>query len=375
MDFHSDILQDLNRNLPLAEKLRSIHDVVNRELDFIDRIAVALYDTGTDSLKTFMHSSKGDNPLEFYEARLSAAPSLQRIMESGQPRVIQDLSVIEDRSREHTQRIAEQGYLSSYTLPMYENGQFLGFLFFNSYNSDQFSEPVLHKLDLFGHLISLTIMNELTSIRTLLASVKAARHVTHHRDVETGAHINRTAHYARLIARELALKYNFDDELIERIFLFSPLHDIGKIAIPDSILHKPGPLDEDELEIMRTHAEKGREIVDALLADFGLSGVEHTMILRNIAQYHHEAVDGSGYPEGLQGARIPIEARISAVADVFDALTSKRPYKEAWSNDRAFANLGRLAGSKLDRDCVTALLENREKVEEIQRKFKDEPYD
>jgi len=156
------------------------------------------------------------------------------------------------------------------------------------------------------------------------------------------------------------------------VFLFSPLHDIGKIAISDTILHKPGNLDEQERATMQTHARKGREIIDNMLRDHGLDSFESIDILRNIAEFHHEAPDGSGYPAGLHDNEIPLEARITAVADVFDALTSQRPYKPAWSNDEAFAMLRRLAGEKLDRDCVQALIDNRKAVEEIQREFAED---
>lgn len=215
------------------------------------------------------------------------------------------------------------------------------------------------------------VISELTAIRTLLSAVRAARSMTHYRDVETGSHIDRTAHYARLIARELAPRYRLKDEQIEHIFLFSPLHDIGKIGIPDSILRKPGKLDEHEFEIMKTHPEKGREIIDAILEDFNLGTIGHVNILRNIAEYHHEAIDGSGYPKMLKGEEIPIEARISAVADVFDALTSSRTYKAPWSNEEAFAMLQRLADSKLDKDCVDAMVNNLDKILEIQQRFQD----
>jgi len=98
----------------------------------------------------------------------------------------------------------------------------------------------------------------------------------------------------------------------------------------------------------------------------------HVDIMRNIAEYHHEAIDGSGYPRGLKGDEIPIEARISAVADVFDALTSRRAYKAPWSNKEAFTMIGRLADTKLDRDCVEAMLKNIDKIVEIQQRFRDE---
>jgi HD-GYP domain-containing protein (c-di-GMP phosphodiesterase class II) len=109
-----------------------------------------------------------------------------------------------------------------------------------------------------------------------------------------------------------------------------------------------------------------------MLKDHGLDSFENINILRNIAEYHHEAVNGTGYPKGLQGKEIPLEARIVAVADVFDALTSKRPYKEAWSNHDAYAMLLRLAGGQLDRECVDALMANKEQVEKIQKEFAED---
>jgi HD-GYP domain-containing protein (c-di-GMP phosphodiesterase class II) len=151
--------------------------------------------------------------------------------------------------------------------------------------------------------------------------------------------------------------------------MFAPLHDIGKISIPDSILLKPGKLTPEELEIMRTHARMGREIIDDMLNNFGLEGIEYASVMRNIAEYHHEHVDGTGYPMGLKGEEIPLEARIVAVADIFDALTSCRPYKKAWSNNEAFEMLMQLAGIKLDVECVNIMIENRADVEYIQAQF------
>ncbi|SOD16870.1 HD domain-containing phosphohydrolase [Nitrosomonas ureae] len=369
---HQDTLANLHENLPLTEKLRFLHQTIRQDFPFIDRLAIALFDEKTEMLKTYTHSTEGsENPVSTYEAPLSAAPSLLTIMEHRRPRLVQDLNIFSHGTHEHTKRVAATGYKSSYTMPLYQNSVFMGFLFFNSLQEHPFTPQTLRQIDIYGHLIALMVISELTAIRTLLAAVRAARSMTHYRDLETGSHIDRTAHYARLIARELASRYGITDEQIEHIFLFSPMHDVGKIGIPDNILRKPSKLDAAEFDIMKTHPVKGREIIDAVLDDFGLSAFGHTDILRNIAEYHHEAVDGSGYPNGLKGEEIPIEARISAVADVFDALTSRRSYKAPWSNEEAFAVLRQMSNSKLDWDCVEALLNNADKILEIQQRFRD----
>jgi HD-GYP domain-containing protein (c-di-GMP phosphodiesterase class II) len=261
---------------------------------------------------------------------------------------------------------------SSYTLPIFRNGEFVGFLFFNAEEKHAFDEPSLHFFDLLGHLLALLVLDSLATPRAMIATVRAATGLSYHRDFETGAHVDRVAHYARLIAREIAPKYGLSDTDVEHIFLFAPLHDIGKIAIPDDILLKKGRLTAEEFEVMKTHTLKGHEIIEHMLADFRLDGSSHASVLRNIALYHHEAMNGTGYPYGRSGAEIPIEARIAGVADVFDALTSKRPYKEAWSIDQAFQYLIELADSRFDRDCVGALVRNRQAIEEIQAQFAED---
>ena len=123
---------------------------------------------------------------------------------------------------------------------------------------------------------------------------------------------------------------------------------------------------------MKTHASRGRKIIDDLLDNYNLGEIQHIKMLRNIVELHHEAMNGSGYSLGLRSEEIPIEARIAAVADVFDAITSPRTYKKSWRNDEAFDMLQKLAGIKFDRRCVEALVKNRQGVEEIQRLFTEE---
>lgn len=369
---HTDSLATLNSDGPLQEKLKCIHEAVQTQMPYIARIAIAVYDPKTGVLKTYLHSSGDDNPLPNYEALLDNAPSLKEILNKNKPRVVNNMVTFEKGEHEHTQRIGRSGYAASYTMPMFYNGVFFGFLFFNSNKTDVFSEESLGVLDTYGHMISLMVINELSAIRTLAAAVKTTQQFGHVRDPETGSHLDRMSRYARIIASELAEKYQLDDIYIEHVFLYSPLHDIGKVGIPDSILLKEGPLNEEERAVMRTHATKGREMIDELIKNFGLDGFGDVDILRNIAESHHEAMDGSGYPNGKRGKEIPLEARIVAVADVFDALTSRRPYKDAWTNAEAFSLLRKLAGKTLDRECVEALMWNVDKLEKIQEEFQED---
>ncbi len=183
-----------------------------------------------------------------------------------------------------------------------------------------------------------------------------------YRDAGTSANLARLAAVAGLVAEELGM---FEDE-VRMIELAAPLHDIGKIAIPDALLLKPGPLDPQETALMRTHPQIGHDL---------LTGSQNRFIQLSatIALRHQERYDGSGYPDGLVGDQIPIEARIVAVADVFDALISKRPYKRAWSIDEALRYISDESGKLFDPACVAALMRGRERVEEICGRFANNP--
>jgi len=241
---------------------------------------------------------------------------------------------------------------------MYDNGQFFGFIFFDSDDVGYFSAAMQRDLLLYSNLINMALSSELSAVRAILASAQVARDFAHLRDFETGAHLERMARYARLIAEGVASTYGLTDETIEHIYLFAPLHDIGKIGIADQILLKQGPLTADERAEMQTHVQKGEDIMLKVIGDFGLEHLPDSQIMRNIVACHHEMLDGSGYPRGLCGDAIPIEARIVSVADIFDALTSLRPYKQPGPVPKALAELDAMADAgKLDALCVAALKE------------------
>ena len=181
-----------------------------------------------------------------------------------------------------------------------------------------------------------------------------------YKDGETAFHTMRMSRYCELLARELGLS----EDRCRDIRLASPMHDIGKVGIPDQVLLKQGGLDADERQRMQEHANIGAAILSGSQCDLLRLGSE-------IALSHHERWDGAGYPAGLAGEAIPLSGRMAAVADVFDALTTARPYKEAWSTDRAFAYLQEQAGKQFDPACVEAFVGAREKVLAVMAAFPD----
>jgi len=193
---------------------------------------------------------------------------------------------------------------------------------------------------------------------TLLRLAKAGEY----RDEETGNHVLRMAHYSRLLAEELRLP---GEDCVE-IELASPMHDIGKIGIPDSILLKPGKHSPAQADVMRTHTTIGHEI----LKD---SPSRYLQLGSVIALSHHERYDGSGYPHGLVGEEIPLAARIVAIADTYDALTSVRPYKTAWPSEDAIVYIRNESGRQFDPRCVDAFFARLEAIVDVQLMLRDEP--
>lgn len=181
------------------------------------------------------------------------------------------------------------------------------------------------------------------------------------RDPETGAHILRMAHFSQLIARGLGLSQDDQDLLLES----APLHDLGKVGIPDAILLKPARLDAMEFELMKRHAMFGYDLLKGSASKVLQAGAD-------IAKGHHEKFDGSGYPSGLKGEEIPLFSRIVAVADVFDALTSERPYKKAWTLEAAVEFLENGSGTHFDPQCVKAFVEAWDEVLEVRQRFQDD---
>ena len=208
--------------------------------------------------------------------------------------------------------------------------------------------------------LSLVQADELLDSR--LQIVQRLGRAAEYKDNETGMHVMRMSHFAK----ELALAYGLSDKQAEILLHAAPMHDIGKIGIADSIMLKPAKLTDEEFATMKHHPEIGAKIIgecgDSLLLK----------VAKSVSLTHHEKWDGAGYPNGLVGEDIPIEGRICAIADVFDALTSKRPYKDAWSIEKAVDFLQSQKGKHFDPRLVDLMIEIMPKILEIKAAFRDE---
>lgn len=207
------------------------------------------------------------------------------------------------------------------------------------------------------------------------ATITALCSLTEVRDNETGGHIRRTQHYVRVLAQQLRdhprFRHELNDETIDMMFRSAPLHDVGKVAIPDAILLKQGKLTPAEWEIMKRHPTYGRDAIAQAELELGEHGGSFLRFAREIAHCHHEKWDGSGYPQGLAGDDIPISARLMAAADVYDALMSRRVYKEAYSHERAMEMIQTERGRHFDPDVVDALQGLAETCRDIARRYRD----
>jgi putative two-component system response regulator len=196
--------------------------------------------------------------------------------------------------------------------------------------------------------------------QTRLEVIRRLGRAAEYKDNETGTHVIRMSWFCRFIAEAMEMP----EEWCELLYNAAPMHDIGKIGIPDRVLLKPAKLDDEEWQIMQQHSAYGANII-------GDNDSPLLAMAREIALYHHEKWDGSGYPHGLKGEEIPLTARIVAIADVFDALTSERPYKKAWSEEDAIALLQREAGKHFDPQLVPLMIASLPRVREVQAAYND----
>lgn len=358
----------------MTERLHGIHALIRHRYDFVDRVAIALYDPSTDLLKTFVSSNTDSVLLQRYEITLASVPSLQALAQARQSRFVGDIASTFSKRSAHTDWLNGQGYHASYTTPVFQGRELAAFLFYDSKQANVFTPEVATFLDTFSDLISQLFLLQRRLVHGMVGTVQVAVGLARIRDMETGQHLERMAHYSRLMGQLMATSHGLSDEFIEYLHLFAPLHDIGKIGIPDTVLLKPGRLDTAEWMVMQRHVEIGEKIIEGIEQELNMQGDLASRVMRNIVATHHERGDGSGYPRGLKMADIPLEGRIVAVADVYDALSNRRPYKAPWFEEDVQTEMRKEADAgRLDKECVEALLNAREARLLIHQKFADAP--
>ncbi len=233
-----------------------------------------------------------------------------------------------------------------------------------------------HALNSIASSTAIAVRNQLRRLQhdhAQQAMIMALAHLAEQRDQGTGRHLERVAAYCELLGRGLREQGHYaewiDTAFIENLVRSSPLHDIGKVGIPDAILLKPARLSEGEWQVMRTHAELGAQTIESVMRDFPDQGFLE--MGRDIARCHHEHWDGSGYPQGLKGEAIPLAARILALADVYDALTTARPYKQAWTHAQALEWIVGQSGRHFDPALVDCFVKHAEQADAIRARLAD----
>ncbi|WED21269.1 HD domain-containing protein [Vibrio sp. JC009] len=364
MHAHPNQLNSLNH------ELTDLHKKVKTKVPALDRIAFVLYDKDLGLLKTYAESSDNIDSFNHHEFPLSSCTSLKECADSSQPRVINDIPSTLIPNNKHSRWLLDQGYRSSFTVPIYNFQQFIGFVFFNSHKKGLFTQLVQNELLPYCDLISFVVNAEYSLLHSILASAELTKELSPGYKKESREHVERMSRYSHLIAKGVAEIYQLDDEVIENIHIFSRLHDIGKSALPKDLLLKPDNLQYDERDIMKAHINNGISLIDKILDNLGKPSHPCVDILKDIIACHQEFLDGSGYPNGLSHTEISVPTRIITVANIFDALTSHRPYKQACSVPAALLELEKMVSAgKLDENCVSALRDHHDLLNEIIKQF------
>ena len=301
--------------------------------------------------------------------------SLKSIVESGEPRFIRNYQqyLLQHPQSDTTQRLLQEGICSSLACPLMLDGACTGVLFFSSTQTDAFHQEHLQYAMTLSDNFANAIERQLFNDDLILASITGLARLVEAKDSDTGAHIDRMQNYSRLIAQSIGCterhgamaNYLF----CENIYKFSPLHDIGKVGIADGILLKPARLTPEEFSVMKTHTRIGADILQRANSSMVRAERHFFDMGIEIAVGHHERFDGSGYPQGLSGESIPLSSRIVIIADVLDALTSKRVYKDAFSITDALQYIRDESGRMFDPYLVDAMVEQKAEVLGIYKQY------
>jgi HD-GYP domain-containing protein (c-di-GMP phosphodiesterase class II) len=378
------LMENLSKNVPFKEVLANIYNTFLQYIPYT-HIGVALIDEDRKII-TASYAASGQYHENLHVRILGSKvalkeTSLSSIVESGKERIINDLEeyVKGKPLKDYNKVLLEEGIRASITFPLKNNNEVIGIIFFSSNTKNVYKNEHIRFLRTLANSISLSLEKDIFIEDMIISSTLALAKLTEERDNETGEHLQRMKIYSRMIAEFLSKEEKYkgliDVSYINNIERFAPLHDVGKVAIRDEILLKPGKLTKEEFEIMKTHATYGAKVLR--LADDSLKkkGRSIFKLAIQIAEGHHEKWDGSGYPYGKSGEAIPLSARIVAMADVFDALTSERPYKKPFSFEDSVKIITEGKGKQFDPEIIDIFMKNIEVIKDKYLEFKEQNID
>ncbi len=388
----NDVISLLNRGRDTDQVFSTLSRLLRKIIPF-NRISLALIDQESGEVVTKLADSDADiliPPGSRFPLKDSS------LNEAAMSRKVLIISELKEYAREYpnskkAELLLKEGMNSSMVLPLIVNNNTRGFLLFASEQPHAFSEEHTTFIESIGAPIAFSIqrselMNELEMytkklenlvkirthevLKTQKTTIFALSSLAELRDPDTGEHLERMRNYCILIAQ--ISKYSgknseINNQYLRDLYDSSILHDIGKVGIPDEILLKPGPLTPEEFEIIKTHATIGYQSLHKA-ASRELGDDSFLEMAMDVTLYHHERWDGQGYPEGLKGEEIPLSARIVAITDVYDALTSRRPYKEAFSHEKSI-EIMKSESYRFDPDLFKIFIDNHEEFNNIRKEF------
>lgn len=359
------MIQNINNNDNFNDVLQFMYTSFSEFIP-LNHIGIALIDSGGEALN-LSYSITDGNMMPISDELLSHKmlldeSNLRSVLESGEPRVINDLEHhLESSGQYYYDQISlERGIKSSIAVPLKIDGNPLGFVIFSSIKKNAYNDEHIHFLETITDSIAISFNKNILISEILYGNSSALAKLAESRDHYTGEHLTRIKTYSWMIAKFLSVdsKYmnSMDAQYIQDVEKYSELHDIGKVAIEDGILMKPGKLTKEEFAIMKKHTIYGGRVLREAEANIQKGQKKILQMGIEIAECHHEKWNGNGYPYGLVGESIPLCARIVSVADVFDALTSERPYKKAMAFEVAFDIIKGGKGESFDPEIVDVFI-------------------
>lgn len=363
------------KNKKFTSLTSDIFEYVRQSYPCLGRISLVTIDG--DCLSTYHTEdiAPSDQSLEFEEIVIRQGSSIEQIISQSQYRIINNINQLPENR--HVQMLKTSGYVSSLAYPVVHHDKVISIIFFNSktphlFQHNEIKKDFFYVAQIIATLQILVFERQSHFDKLLTIALK----IGHERDPETAQHLVRIGRYSEALARLLTKhKPEITTEFIHRIKCYAPFHDIGKYRIPDDVLFSTNTFSSAERAIMNKHTIYGEEIIANVVDMADLTNIpsEEVTFLKNIIRHHHEAFDGTGHPDGLSNVHIPLEARIVTLADVFDALLTKRPYKDPWTLDEVIEFVKTKSGYLFDPLCVQVLLENLDEMMTIRQTFADEP--